>query len=278
MPTVVDYVRRATPRPVKAGIRSSLLKLNRLAGIPVQAAVAPPNGGAVSVDVGPGDGSEATPSAAADPSQHGEVTVLKRLLRDNFPRAIVDVGAYDGVTLSNSLPFVSDGWTALLVEPHPVQFARLSGRYEGREWVHCVNKACSDAPGTLPMFLGMDGPDSMNGTLCTDDNPWFQSTRSDDSIEVEVDTLTHMLAASDFPMDFSILLVDGEGMDYEILKGLDFDRYRPRLLLTEEYISNPEKHNAKYRLLLDRGYTFHSMVGCNTLWIANEWIRTCLGL
>jgi hypothetical protein len=75
-----------------------------------------------------------------------------------------------------------------------------------------------------------------------------------------------------------MLLIDAEGMDYEVLQGLDFNRFRPRIVVTEEYISNPEKHHNKYRLLPDRDYTFYKMVGCNTFWIANEWVDACLGL
>ena len=102
--------------------------------------------------------------------------------------------------------------------------------------------------------------------------------RSDRSIQVPVDTLEHILDEASFPRDVGILLVDAEGMDYEILRGADLERYAPRLILTEEYISNPEKHRNKYRLLLDSGYTFCEMIGPNTLWIRNEWVASCLGL
>ena len=32
-----------------------------------------------------------------------------------------------------------------------------------------------------------------------------------------------------------MLLIDAEGMDFEVLNGLDFDRYRPTIIVTEEY-------------------------------------------
>jgi FkbM family methyltransferase len=218
------------------------------------------------------------PPAPVDPSQHGEIGELRALLKDDFPRCIVDVGAYDGEALSNSRPFVLEGWRAVLIEPHPVQFGRLQNLYSGWPAVSCLNRACSDSVGSMPLYLGSDGEDTMMSTLCEDDNPWFRATRSAEAIRVEVDTLTNLLAALSFPHDFSLLLVDAEGMDYEVLKGLDLATFRPRIVVTEEYISNPEKHNAKYRLLLDSGYTFYKMVGCNTVWLGNEWVRTCLNL
>lgn len=143
--------------------------------------------------------------------------------------------------------------------------------------MHCLNIACSDIPGEFPLYLGRDDPDTTLSTLCTDDNPFFDASRSSDSVMVTVKTLNDVLAEFDYPRDLSVLMVDAEGMDYEVLLGLDFERYHPRIIVTEEYILNPEKHRNKYRLLLDKGYTFHSMVGSNTIWIANEWVDACLG-
>jgi FkbM family methyltransferase len=265
-------IRRFLPRPVKVVLRRWLITLIDFTGIDVRTL-----------------GSAAAPSdkhpeliqsaaAAADPSQAGEVPELDALIRDGFPELLVDIGAFDGVTISNSRPYTARGWRAILVEPNPVAYAKLSLANERMANTTCLNVACGDRPGTLPLFLGTDGPESAMSTLCTDQNRWFEIARAPDFVNVEVTTLTDILASSEWPRDFSLLLVDAEGMDYEVLKGLDFDRFRPRIVVTEEYIFNPEKHRNKYRLLLDRDYTFYKMAGCNTFWIANEWVEVCLGL
>ncbi len=203
--------------------------------------------------------------------------VLRSLLPGDWPKTLVEVGAHNGVTHSNSRPFVEDGWATIAVEPHPVMFERLVEVSTGFD-VRCVNAACSSESGVLPMFLGKDDPETTMSTLCTDDNPWFHMMRGHETIDVQVRTLTDILEEAHWPGDFSTLLVDAEGMDYETLVGLDFDRFRPRIVVTEEYISNPAKHRAKFRLLMDRDYTFHSMVGSNTFWIANEHVEAALGL
>lgn len=110
-------------------------------------------------------------------------------------------------------------------------------------------------------------------TLCMDDNEWFQRHRSNKSIDVEVDTLTNVLAENDFPKDFSLLLVDAEGMDYEVLLGLDFDRFQPRIIVTEEYVSNPEKHSQKYQLLRDHHYILYREMGANTIWVQKRFLE-----
>ena len=259
---MIDLLRRATPRPIRDRLRLSLLALNRYAGItvlPLETLPAP---------AGP----------SPDTSQHGEASLLQKLVSgEGFPPYLVDVGAHDGATMSTSRPFVLQGWNALLVEPHPVQFSRLQARYEGWDNVHCVNQACADRPGIRPLFFGAGGPGTATSTLNTEDNDWYALTRTDESVPVEVAVLTDLLVEHEFPSDFSMLLVDAEGMDYEVLCGLDFERFRPRIVVTEEYLFEPEKHNAKFRLLLDNGYSFVTLVGCNTIWARTDLVLSCLG-
>lgn len=216
------------------------------------------------------------PTTLDDPSQSGEVSYLRDLMPADFPTYLVDVGAYDGATLSNSAPFLAEGWSGVVIEPHPSLFARLAALHHGRDDVACVNKAVAAEQGVLPLFLGVGGEDSMVSTLSTDENRWFESMRTQESVEVEVDTLTSILDSCSAPGDFALLLVDAEGMDYDVLAGLDFERYRPRVIVTEEYRFNLDKHNGKFRLLLDQGYAFVNLVGANTIWVANEWAPVCL--
>jgi hypothetical protein len=53
-------------------------------------------------------------------------------------------------------------------------------------------------------------------------------------------------------------------MDYDILLTLDFQKYRPRLIVTEDY---EPKNAAKFDLLERVGYSLIRKVGCNTFWI-----------
>src|SRR3954451_1865256 len=79
-----------------------------------------------------------------DVSQHGEASVLAALVEDDWPRYLVDVGAHDGRSLSNSLPFVELGWSGVLVEPLPQAFSLLADRYASRADVRCVQAACAE--------------------------------------------------------------------------------------------------------------------------------------
>lgn len=236
-------------------------------------------------------------SAANRESQDGEPTVLRRLVTmisgmaqptvethpstepSTEPSAepqpasettmpwIVDVGAHDGSFLSNSSPFIGAGWEALLVEPAPGPFATLQETYRDTPNVRCINAACSDYEGTAKLWIGNDGDNGTNSTLSTDTNDWFSATRSDRSIEVTVRTLTELCREHGVPERFPILLVDAEGMDLDVLRGLDPTKHRPLIVCTERYLHGPEKEAAKADLLRSWGLIPHGHVGYNDIWV-----------
>jgi FkbM family methyltransferase len=208
-------------------------------------------------------------------SQHAETKTLRQLIKPEFPTYLVDVGAYDGVVYSNSYPFVQQGWNAVLIEPHPLAYNLLAEGYRDNPRVVCVNRAIANVKAELPFHLGKEGSISMTSTLSEDNNPLLNARRSGHTITVQVEPLTDVLAAQGFPSDFSLLLIDTEAMDYDVLRGLDFERFRPRIIMTEEYILNLEKHEAKYRLLLDSGYLLYGMIDCNAIWIHKAWMKRC---
>jgi FkbM family methyltransferase len=203
-------------------------------------------------------------SALVDVSQHGEAGVLAALVGRDWPRYLVDIGAHDGRSLSNSFPFLQLGWAGVLVEPLPRAFEQLSELYRGRPDVSCIQAACAASDGEVDMVVGDDGPSTMTSTV-------RPGAHGKNSIPVEVRTLTRVLDECRAPRDFSLLLVDAEGMDHEVLSGLDFARYQPRVILTED---EPEQRVAKHRLLLERGYALYTVVAhTNSVWVSSEFAR-----
>ncbi|MCX5706396.1 MAG: FkbM family methyltransferase [Candidatus Omnitrophica bacterium] len=200
-----------------------------------------------------------------DVSDHGVYFVLRKLIKLDFPKYLVDVGAGDGLRSSNSFNFIKSGeWKAILIEPLPDSHNLLNKRYARNKGVRCINKACAEKTGLSKLYRGKD---VYTSTLCEEDNEWFREWRTVDSIIVKTDTLTNILTENHFPSDFSLLLIDAEGMDYEVLLGLDFNLFRPRIIVTEEYLWNMQKHNSKYQFLKDKGYKMKELVGCNAIWV-----------
>ena len=72
-----------------------------------------------------GDSSLSHNQSMLDYSQHGQALILRQLITPDTPRILVDIGAHDGMTNSNSRALVEQGWRAVLVEPLPMAFAQL---------------------------------------------------------------------------------------------------------------------------------------------------------
>jgi FkbM family methyltransferase len=204
-------------------------------------------------------------------SQAGETALLRTLVANHeVTDWIVDIGAHDGVSFSNSLPFIKRGWHAILVEPVPAVFKKLTANHGSNNKVTCLQLACSEKSGESDLYFGSDGEEGFMATLCTSENEWFRGARSSSLIRVRTDTLTEILQRCSAPRQPGILSVDCEGMDYEALLGLDFQQFRPTIVVTEEYEWEPEKHAAKYALLIRANYSLVQKLGSNTLWIDRD--------
>lgn len=195
-----------------------------------------------------------------DTTHHGEFAAIKRLLPPGAPKVVVDVGANDGFYGSNSFPFVARGWRAVLIEPHPDAFALLQKRFANAARVACLNVACAESAGKRPLHLGRDPSVS---TLCTDPNLLSQRGGKDKTILVPMETLADILSAKQVPRDFGVLTIDTEGMDYEVLLGMNCPVWRPRVIITEDY--EPKEAN-KADYLNKNGYRLRARIAGNTIW------------
>ena len=200
-----------------------------------------------------------------DTTHRGEFAALRQLMTPDFPRIVVDVGANNGFYGSNSFPFVARGWRSLLVEPHPKVFAHLQKLHQAKPNVTCLNLACAEKSGTFPLHVGNDGEAPSTSTLS--DDPELLKTRTKGTIMVRVERLTDVLAAQQIPEDFGLLTMDAECMDLEVLQGLDFSRWRPRIIITEDYMP---KFPAKSELLQKNGYQLQTQIAGNSIWTASE--------
>jgi FkbM family methyltransferase len=197
-----------------------------------------------------------------DTTFRGEYAAIRDALPDDAPRTVVDVGANDGIYGSNSYPFIARGWRAVLIEPDPRPFARLQKRFAGQERVACLNLACADQPGDLPLRLGRDASHS---SLASDFDPAHHGARSGETVMVKVERLADVLFRLGISRRFGVLSIDTEGMDLEVLRGLDLAQWRPDVIFTENFAP---KEEAKAQLLRQHGYALCASVDTNTLWTA----------
>ena len=200
-----------------------------------------------------------------DYSQYGQALILQQLLTDDTPQFLVDIGANDGICGSNSRTFLEQGWRGVLVEPMPQVFARLQANTIDLPGVRLVQAACSDRNGTASIRLGKDGALGQLSSLSED--PALANNLSDERIEVRTATLEDLLWKYQVPRDFGVLLVDTEGWDLAALRGLERAYSKPRIILTEDFVSTNEE---KYAFLRGQKYQLAGNWGGDSLWVSKS--------
>ena len=201
---------------------------------------------------------------------------LLRAFADVYPDAFfVEIGANDGEQGSALREFVlTRPWSGIMVEPAPAVFERLSRNYSGIDRVSLENAAISDRDGHLPFFhlREADDPTPSPGSDWRETREWRQALGSlsrdqllrhaalipdieDRIVSTEVPGLAfESLCRKHHVQRIDLLVVDTEGHDYEIVRQIDFDAYRPRLLIYEHLHLQPADRRSCRQLLEAAGY------------------------
>lgn len=150
----------------------------------------------------------------------------------------VEVGAFNGVNWSATHGLAKIGWNGLLFEPNREYYNACSTIYQNNENVIVENCAILDYNGKVKLYLG--------GSLSTTSEErvkvyqtikWAKGSRLDlDRFDmVNAFTLDHMFEKHKIPADFEMLVIDVEGAEAQVLKGLSFDKWRPKLMMIETH-------------------------------------------
>lgn len=197
---------------------------------------------------------------------------FRRLCAD-LPRRVespvfVKVGANDGLSGDpcSDILLADPRWRGLLIEPVPYLVERLRRNFADADRFRIESVAIAARPGRSTFYL-LD-PEAARAR--TDLPAWYDQIGSFDrehilrhlgagaeslirEREVEVVPLSALLDRLDFPRPH-LLHVDTEGFDLEVLRGLDFDRHGPLMILVEHKHLGETDRMAMRDLLRGRGY------------------------
>lgn len=179
------------------------------------------------------------------PRKDCQVPILAAIYEAAFGRrsdgTFVEIGAFDGRTVSNT-DFLADlGWRGLYVEPVPA-FAELCARnHAGNPAVTVVCGAVGAAPGMARIHLGGvlstardDVFDHMQGIW------WGRMLLKGDSVEVDKVRLETLLERHGIVPGFELLVIDVEGCEADVIASFDIVRWRPKMLVIELSDDHPD--------------------------------------
>ncbi len=192
-------------------------------------------------------------------SQFGEDIILKGFISRNINDGFyVDVGCYHPKKYSNTYKLYKRGWRGINID-----LDRL--KIKAFEWVrpqdHNVTAAISDQKSTVKVYSF--GHYSLVSTI--DEETALKDIDKVKSVrEVETNTLNEIIDDSPFAgRQIDFLTIDVEGHDLNVVKSLDFDKYKPKLVIVESHLMNMDqiKESQMYQLLKERGYYLINWVG-----------------
>src|SRR3989339_539177 len=175
-------------------------------------------------------------------SQYGQDIYVLRCLKFKENGYFIDVGAYDGQLFSNTY-FMEKflNWRGICIEPNPASFSRL----KKIRLSTCLNYAVSDFEGTMQLPKTYEFRNDAYGThLITDD----------EKVEVPVKTLTQILDENICPTEIDYLSIDTDGFDLNVLKSIDFNKYKIKYISIEH--NHDENLRSEFWGLLKNKYKF----------------------
>lgn len=162
----------------------------------------------------------------------------------------VEVGAFDPIDLSQTFHLEQQGWDGLLIEPVPAHAEKL--RSVRRSPV--VQAACGSPAqhgNSLPIYVA-----GGRSSLRYPHGP---------AIDVPIVTLDSILADAGVSR-IEFLSVDVEGAEIDVLSGFSFDRFRPNLILIEDFADDHTRH----RFMRERDYKRVRRTGDNSWYVPAE--------
>ena len=181
-------------------------------------------------------------------SQNKEDEIVLNYFGD-FVGVLLDIGANDGITLSNSRLLIERGWEADLVEPSPNAFAKLRAAtleertlvgdtfqttYGETDRIGLYNFAIAKENGVIPFYesdwhLSNTDTSLLSTTDVGEAQRWAKHKRPDGTRQTftEIKVRAHTWADSSLSRQkYSYITIDAEGMDWEIFRQMDLTHVR----------------------------------------------------
>ena len=169
-----------------------------------------------------------------DYSQHGESSYLQTLFPPNYIGVAVEVGAYNGISGSNTYLFEKKGWKCMCIEPVPEEFEKCKNVRQLSLQYAVSNENKEDVTFTVFTLTG-NNKSAISGLvpderLISSHNHLIQNK---EEIKVKCKTLTSILDENNFPTNLDIVSIDTENTELDVLKGFDLNKYNVKVFVIE---------------------------------------------
>lgn len=197
-------------------------------------------------------------------SQQGDDYIAWQLLGKKQNGLVVEVGAFDGVHLSNSFSFEAMGWKSICVEPNPHVFTYLEANRGSSINLNCAvvgDPSISEVVFFVEKIGVLSGLEIDKEDIRSRYEKRGLAYEEPQEVRVSAKTLNAIFEECDVESNaIDLISIDVEGYELEVLKGLDLDRFTPGLFIIE---ANDEASKAAIIAFFTRSKKRYLYLGSN---------------
>lgn len=153
----------------------------------------------------------------------------------------VEVGGFDGISWSNTLCLSKAGWEGLIFEPQFQYFEQCAINYSKLRLTNAdiIQSCVGNETGLIKLYTGYSLATVKPEIVDIYNNiDWFKGIVDKGRFEeVNIDTLNNLLPKYNIPQNFEVLVIDTEGSELDVLKGLNMNSieqcYFPKMIIIE---------------------------------------------
>jgi len=198
------------------------------------------------------------------------------LFPKDFKGICVDVGAFDPFFLSNSWLFEEAGWDVHCVEPNPSCISRLK-HFRKNFYVYACGLENKDDVDFFVYYNPTVGEAAGTGLIDHRLNPTtgeFHKTIFSHETKVKVRTLDWLMENEIKRDHIDYLTIDVERNEMDVLKGIDFNRWKIKVIIIENLDKDPEQSS----LLKSFNYRYIHRIVYNDIYIHENFYSGNLAL
>lgn len=195
----------------------------------------------------------------------------------------VEIGANDGVYVSNTWGLAVRGWQGLMAEPVADLAEACRANHANHSGISVVTTAVG-IHGQREVELSVAGPLSTASQHTYNEYQhldWVSTHAAPTSVKVPCTTLDELLRVHGVPLGFDLLVIDVEGFETEVMSAFDLDRWRPTMIIIEladahpDLVSTASKDHEIARTISASGYEIAYKDSINTVFVTSEcWAST----
>lgn len=191
-------------------------------------------------------------------SQEGEDLILSRFFAGKENGYYIDIGAHHPKRFSNTYIFYLKGWRGINIDALPG--TKNTFDIDRPEDIN-LEVGVSETEGNLVYYSFNEPALNTFDKVEAEKKNGLQHYFIEKEIRINTFPLSYILnkyLPSNQNIDF--MSIDVEGLDLQVLKSNDWEKYKPNLILVEELRTNIieiTKTSAIYRFLIDKGYLLY---------------------